>query len=102
MGLDMLTRTGDRHNTHRILCAQRLLQGARRVPGAPAVRVVAAFAGVQLIAVVAARQLRQPLRAFSGRQTVEDRHAGGDIRRQIAQHHTAGAAHSLIKQQRQG
>ena len=102
MGLNMLPRAGDRHNTYRVLRAQRLLQGAGCVPGAPAVRVVAALAGAQQIAIVAARQLRQPLWALSGRQTVEDRHAGRDIGGQVVQHHAAGAAHALIKQQRQG
>ena len=102
MGLNMLPRAGDRHNTYRILRAQRLLQGAGRVPGAPAGRVIAALPGVQQIAIIAARQLRQPLWALSGRQAVKDRHAGGDIGSQIAQHHAASAAHTLIKQQRQG
>ncbi len=51
-------------------CALSASCRERPRPGAPAVRVIAALASVQLVAVVAARQLRQPLRrSAAGRRS---------------------------------
>ncbi len=101
MRLNVRNRPRHRGKGQRIVAAQGIGDGAHRVSRARIVRRIARLPRPQNVAVIAARQPGQPLCPFVGGQPVEDRHAGGDILLQIAQHHVAGAAHALDHHQRQ-